>query len=249
MANIIAQWLDPNNFALLRDKFNNVVIALSGGATGQIMRKYGNGNGETIWVDLFDSFPVGYLLANQLMINPPTSNYIKLDGKTVGNASSTADYADSLNEEVFTFIYNNLNQTYAPVSGGRTTDAAADFAANKKITLPDMRGRSFIDGDARTVDPSNGIWDENYQYLGYAAGAKAHTLAKDEAAVPPLYVPMKGGADDLNFNVTDFASQADVGGAIANTTVNKVAGSDIVAPEAHETRHPFLIVNSFLKYR
>jgi len=51
MANIITQWLNPNNWAELRDKFNAVVAVLSEGTTGQYLRKSGDDNGEFEWIN------------------------------------------------------------------------------------------------------------------------------------------------------------------------------------------------------
>ena len=38
------------------------------------------------------------------------------------------------------FLWNNFPNIACPVVGGRGANAAADWAANKQITLPDMRG-------------------------------------------------------------------------------------------------------------
>jgi hypothetical protein len=61
---------------------------------------------------------------------------------TIGNAASGATNranADTLN--LYTVIWNTYANAQAPVSGGRGVSAAADFAANKTITVMDYRGR------------------------------------------------------------------------------------------------------------
>src|SRR5258708_1610023 len=40
-----------------------------------------------------------------------------------------------------TLLWNSWADAQAPVSSGRGASAAADFAAHKTITLPDLRGR------------------------------------------------------------------------------------------------------------
>lgn len=73
--------------------------------------------------------PLGYILAN--------------DG-TIGSASSGATTrANSDSYFLFKEIYNNVADVYAPVSGGRSGDPAADFAANKTLRLPLALGRAI----------------------------------------------------------------------------------------------------------
>ncbi|MBW4581798.1 MAG: hypothetical protein KME42_19700 [Tildeniella nuda ZEHNDER 1965/U140] len=76
--------------------------------------------------------------------------YLTLDAfRTVGNANSGAAIAFSWTEPLFTHLWSQYTQTRCPVLtsvGGASTrgvSAAADYAANKRITLPDERGRVF----------------------------------------------------------------------------------------------------------
>lgn len=67
---------------------------------------------------------------------------VRCNGRTIGNAlSGASERANADTQALFLYIWQNLSDTVAPVSGGRTT-AAADFAANKRIGLPDLRGRA-----------------------------------------------------------------------------------------------------------
>lgn len=86
------------------------------------------------------------------------TGFVRLNGKNIGNAASSnasTEYAagsSSANASIeplsaynlFKYLFDNLNNTIAPVSGGRLASAAASFDANKFITLPDMRGASFV---------------------------------------------------------------------------------------------------------
>lgn len=66
---------------------------------------------------------------------------VRLNGRTLGAGSSSAsERANDDTRPLFIFLWTNLENTQAPVSGGRGASAAADFAANKTITLPDLRG-------------------------------------------------------------------------------------------------------------
>lgn len=67
--------------------------------------------------------------------------WARLNGRTIGNASSGAtERANDDTEDLYTFLWNNLDDSVAAVIGGRGATASADFAANKAITLPSMQG-------------------------------------------------------------------------------------------------------------
>ena len=73
---------------------------------------------------------------------------VMASGRTIGDSSSGATEranADTLN--LYTLLWNSMSNTEAPVSTGRGASAAADFAAHKTITLPDLRGRSIFGKD------------------------------------------------------------------------------------------------------
>ena len=66
---------------------------------------------------------------------------VRANGRTIGNGSSSAtERANADTSDLFSFLWTNLADAQAAVSGGRGASAAADFAANKTITLLDMRG-------------------------------------------------------------------------------------------------------------
>ena len=81
--------------------------------------------------------------------NEVRSGFVRLNGRTIGNAASSAtERANADASDLFVHIWDRLSDTLAPVSGGRGGSGAADFAANKRITLPDARAaglRGFDD--------------------------------------------------------------------------------------------------------
>lgn len=96
-------------------------------------------------VDLSVSAPSEQLVVTGMihaeLINGTKTSYVRLNGRTMGNAASGGtERANADTSALFTYLWNNLDNTAAPVSGGRGGSAAADFAANKTITLPDFRG-------------------------------------------------------------------------------------------------------------
>lgn len=69
----------------------------------------------------------------------PLAGYVRLNGRTIGSAGSGATEranadTQSLYEELWDF--SNI-----AVTGGKGASAAADYAANKPLVLPDMAGR------------------------------------------------------------------------------------------------------------
>ncbi len=101
------------------------------------------------------SLPVGSTFPYVGTVAP--SGFVLAEGRTIGNAASggTERAADDT-ENLFTLIWDSTTDANAPVTpGGRGTDAASDFAANKTITLPDLRGRSVI-GQGTGPDTADG---------------------------------------------------------------------------------------------
>lgn len=73
------------------------------------------------------------------------SAWVRDNGLTIGNVGSGAtERANADCQNLFTFLWNTYSDTICPVVGGRGANAAADWAALKKITMPDKRGRSPI---------------------------------------------------------------------------------------------------------
>jgi hypothetical protein len=69
------------------------------------------------------------------------AGWVRDNGRTIGSATSGAsERANSDCQNLFTFLRNTYDDTVCPVNGGRGASAAADWAANKWITLPDKRG-------------------------------------------------------------------------------------------------------------
>lgn len=68
------------------------------------------------------------------------TGFVRCNGRTIGSAvSGASERANADTSALFAYLWGaDPNLT---VSGGRGASAAADFAANKMLTLPDCRGR------------------------------------------------------------------------------------------------------------
>ena len=69
--------------------------------------------------------------------------FVRANGRTIGSSTSGAnERANSDTQALFTFLWNG--DPNLVVSTGRGVSAAADWSANKTITLPDWRGRALV---------------------------------------------------------------------------------------------------------
>lgn len=107
-------------------------------------------------------------------IDAQVPGWVRKNGGSIGSALSGATEranADTLN--LYTLLWDNYLEALAPVAGGRGASAAADFAANKALTLPDASGR---------VSAPAGFSGSAAQ-LGNPLGEQEHTLATGEMPV------------------------------------------------------------------
>lgn len=112
------------------------------------------------------------------------AGFVRANGRTIGSATSSATeraFADT--QPLFVFLYGQ--DPNLVVSGGRTGNAAADYAANKTITLPDWRGRAlaFLDdmGNTAAARLTTSFFGATATVLGAAGGTESHTLTLGEA--------------------------------------------------------------------
>lgn len=120
--------------------------------------------------------------------------WVKANAQTIGNASSNATaLADASTWPLFNWHWTNFSNTQCPVltSGGvattRGANAAADFAANKQITVLDMRGTGAFGVDNMGGAPSTrlaGVPVTSGTTIapGSVLGENLHTLTTPELA-------------------------------------------------------------------
>ena len=120
-------------------------------------------------------------------VSAPTG-WVRGNGKTIGNATSGAsERANADTVDLFTLLYASMLDAQAPVSGGRSGNAATDFSNGKTITLPDLEGRSIFGNDnmggaaAARISVAGGNFDGSVQ--GSNGGLQNHTLITGELPV------------------------------------------------------------------
>lgn len=73
--------------------------------------------------------------------NGTRTGAVRLNGRTIGSAASGAtERANADCADLYAYIWDNTLDAQCAVATGRGASAAADFAANKAIQLPSMRG-------------------------------------------------------------------------------------------------------------
>lgn len=101
--------------------------------------------------------------------------WVLMTDGTIGSAASTATIlASAACLKLYTLLWNNVSNTFAPVTTGRGANAAADFAANKPIQLLAAVGRAIALAGA-----GSGLTSRS---LGQNLGEELHVLITAELA-------------------------------------------------------------------
>jgi microcystin-dependent protein len=103
--------------------------------------------------------------------------FVRGNGRTIGSATSGAsERANSDTQALFEHLWNV--DTTLVVLGGRGGSAAADWAANKQITLPDYRGRTMVGLDTMGNIAANVLAEVTD--LSWSGGEAKHLLTTSE---------------------------------------------------------------------
>ncbi len=176
------------------------------------------------------------------------NGWLLCDGATIGNAASSATArADADTGSLFSLIWNSLADSEAPVSGGRGANAATDFAANKTIALPDLRGKITAGKDTGT-----------FGTLGIAVGEETHTLSEAELPVVASHthsgIPTGGIADVSSSVSVDNNGGAQVAVAANQNATVTLSGDTATGSSggfgsgtAHNNIQPTFVLNKIIK--
>lgn len=193
-----------------------------------------------------------------------TGRWLLIYGQTVGSGASAADEADDTYEDLFTFLWDEFDDTICPVTGGRGASAAADWAADKIIALFDGRGRFLLGADNMGGVSADRVTDAEADALGDAAGAEDVTLTNSELS-PHLH------GTSAHTHTTPIADQDTGGGVIAPlfTGVTITDAANILSGDIHQIpvssgggantgstgsgnatpiMNPYITVNTFIRY-
>jgi hypothetical protein len=106
------------------------------------------------------------------------SGWVRANGNTIGSATSGAtERANADCQSLFQYLWTN--DTSLTVSTGRGASAAADWAANKTIALPDMRGRTLAGMDTMGSTNASRIHTiAGSNILGQTGGNQLYSILK-----------------------------------------------------------------------
>jgi microcystin-dependent protein len=110
------------------------------------------------------------------------AGWVRANGRTIGSATSGAtERANSDCQNLYLHLWGE--DTTLVVLGGRGANAAADWAANKPLTLPDYRGRIRVGLDTMGNSAANVIAAATA--LSWSDGEATHKLTIDEMPAHP----------------------------------------------------------------
>jgi microcystin-dependent protein len=178
--------------------------------------------------------------------------------------SGATGRANADTQQLFNYLWTNCPNTHCAVGGGRGGTAAADFSANKTITVMDWRGRTAWGLDDMGATAAGRILPSNVTSGGgdtvttpNATGGEAnHTLVTAEI---PSVTPSGSisGVTASNFNIgsQNILYQSGVNNVGAPTSqVGNVNGSTFSftgipfgGGGAHNTMAPFILGSWYIK--
>lgn len=158
------------------------------------------------------------------------AGWVMMNDGSIGSAASSATTrAHSDTEDLYTLLWTNVSDTWAAVSTGRGASAAADFAANKTLTLPRALGRALAVAGAGASLTSRA--------LGEYLGTETHTLVEGEIPSHSHSVATTTGSAGAAVGYRN-----DGGAAGANMTTGNTGGGG-----AHNNMQPTSFLNVMIK--
>lgn len=232
-------------------------IALASGAT----LTDSNGDSPTV-------MPTGAMI-DYLVTTAPTG-WVRANGRTIGDASSgSSERANADTEDLFTLLWTNFSNSILAIldSAGsastRGVSAAADFAAHKRMPLPDLRGRvaAGLDdmGNSAASRLTSTTMTPDGTSNGASGGTQTHTLTEAELAVhdhansltDPGHVHTEEG---VSTNSIDGGSgsglrvtSVDTNNTGSATTGITITNADAGSGTAHNNTQPTWLVTKIIK--
>jgi len=223
----------------------SVIAAAVSSAVSQVIAQnlLDNGDVAAVTAQVVEAFTNGGFTTGDTKVTmrvvAPTG-WIIMDDGTIGNAASGATTrANADCSALFTLLWTNAPNASCPVSGGRGASAAADFAANKTLRLPQTKGRAL------------GFWGLGSgltaRQFGESLGAETHSLTADENGTHSHEITVDG--NPMSF---DFAPTATPGIAPPYVTQGDLFGpfaviADSGLGDAHNNMQPSVFLNLMVK--
>lgn len=158
------------------------------------------------------------------------SGWLKLNGSTIGSAASGAGYANDGTSGLFAALWADPNLAILTSSGGASTrgaSAAADFAANKRITMPDWRGE-FPRGldDGRGVDASRALGSAQAADIAAHAHTASTTVTSASAGTPSGTLDSQGAhTHTINVGTGSGTTGSPISTGVGNSAAQATSSS------------------------
>lgn len=154
--------------------------------------------------------------------------YVEMNDRSIGSASSGATNRANIDTfPLYNLLWNNVSDTWAPVSGGRGANAIADFTANKNLTLTRVLGRVIGSAGA-----GSGL---TARVLGEFLGEETHTLTVPEIPAHTHDIPQSS---------ISGAAGTPLSGTGTNPTIQTGSTG---GGGAHNNMQPSSFMNLFIK--
>lgn len=186
------------------------------------------------------------------------SGWVRANGQTIGDATSGAtERANADTSALYTILWNGFTNTICPVSGGRGASAAADFAAHKTITLPDVRGRGLFGLDDMGASAAGRISattaTPNGTTMGASGGEQTHLLTTaeipshnhgvtDPGHTHTFTAPAQGGSLSFAAGTSAYFPIQNTGAAVTGISIQNTGGGG-----AHNSMSPFILCTIYIK--
>lgn len=106
------------------------------------------------------------------------AGFVLVDGKTIGPTGSSA--TGRANDDTFALYVLLWSLSTITVAGGKGANAAADWAAAKLLTLPNLSGRTLIGLDNMSGSAANIMTQFSATTPGATGGSQTHALTSGE---------------------------------------------------------------------
>lgn len=168
------------------------------------------------------------------------TGWVRVNGRTIGNASSGAtERANADTSSLFSFLWTNYSDSVCAVSTGRGASAAADYAANKTIALPDWRGRApfGLDDMGNSAAGRLGSVITSATTNGSSGGTETVTLAQTD--LPNATLTGTTSNDGAHTHTTTAVPSTSVAAASGGTTGAPAAATSITSSSSGAHTHTF----------
>lgn len=175
-------------------------------------------------------------------------NWVMADDGTIGPTSSVATHKGDEFYDLYVLIWTNIDDSFAPVTGGRGSTADGDWASGKPLALTKMLGRALAAAGAGA-----GLTGRS---LGEYLGEEAHALTADENGPHTHGINQEPHSHQYTKPLNSFGAQAggDFVDALAAAGSDSTSGASITislqqsgAGTAHENMQPTIFVNFEIK--